>query len=322
LRNSDWLPAAGPGKTQKRIESASHLTGGFFVLEENVTKEEVQAAILATKKMLGHVPSRAELLKHKGVSRRDLRKNFGTYQCALEACGLEKTGGGKKVRMAQLFEDWTGIVRTLKKVPTVTEYEQRSQYSVRPLLRCFGAWVNIPDGMRLYVEENGLAEEYKDVLEAIARRAKSQSDVPRPSAPTSTPKVMTDRPVYGPLITGWPLVFAPTNEAGVLFLFGAMAASLGFLALRIQTEYPDCEGMRVVGEDQLQRVKIELEHQSRNFLKHLHDPSKCDLIVCWEHNWPECPLEVIELKSHLPRLPELPKSPKLEKQDLTTDEHG
>ena len=25
--------------------------------------------------------------------------------------------------------------------------------------------------------------------------------------------------------------------------------------------------------------------------------TKCDLIVCWEHNWPECPLEVIELKS-------------------------
>jgi hypothetical protein len=21
------------------------------------------------------------------------------------------------------------------------------------------------------------------------------------------------------------------------------------------------------------------------------------MIVCWEHNWPECPLEVLELKS-------------------------
>ena len=28
----------------------------------------------------------------------------------------------------------------------------------------------------------------------------------------------------------------------------------------------------------------------------MHDPAKADIIVCWEHNWPECPLEVIELK--------------------------
>ena len=40
---------------------------------------------------------------------------------------------------------------------------------------------------------------------------------------------------------------------------------------------------------------IEFEYESRNFLRHLHDPSQCDIIVCWKHNWPECPLEVIEL---------------------------
>jgi hypothetical protein len=30
-------------------------------------------------------------------------------------------------------------------------------------------------------------------------------------------------------------------------------------------------------------------------LTHLHDLSGCDLIVCWRHNWPECPVEVLEL---------------------------
>jgi len=45
-----------------------------------------------------------------------------------------------------------------------------------------------------------------------------------------------------------------------------------------------------------QRVRIEFEFQSRNFLQHFHDPEQCDLIVCWEHNWTECPLEVLELK--------------------------
>ena len=46
-----------------------------------------------------------------------------------------------------------------------------------------------------------------------------------------------------------------------------------------------------------QLVPIEFEYESRNFLQHLHDPNGCDLIVCWEHNWPECPLEVVELRA-------------------------
>jgi hypothetical protein len=43
-------------------------------------------------------------------------------------------------------------------------------------------------------------------------------------------------------------------------------------------------------------VRIEIEFLSRNFLQHFHDPKECDLIVCWENNWAECPLEVVELK--------------------------
>jgi hypothetical protein len=55
----------------------------------------------------------------------------------------------------------------------------------------------------------------------------------------------------------------------------------------------------------LQRVKIEFEQESRNFLKHGHNVNDCDMIVCWEHNWPECPLEVIELKTVMRGLMEI-----------------
>jgi hypothetical protein len=34
---------------------------------------------------------------------------------------------------------------------------------------------------------------------------------------------------------------------------------------------------------------------STNFLDRGHDPKKCDLIVCWINNWPECPVEVLEM---------------------------
>jgi hypothetical protein len=262
-----------------------------------LTKDELTAAIVASAAKLGKTPTRGELMKLAGATPRNVRKHFGTYQQAMEACGLEINGAGKKVEMRSLFQDWTGIVRTLKKVPSLVQYEQLSRYSVRPMLRMFGMWVNVPDGIKMYIEEQGLADEYKDILDVIEYRATHEGGVPKMSAPPSVPKILKDRPMYGGLLQGCPLVFAPTNEAGVLYLFGAMSERLGFLVLLVQAGFPDCEAMRVVGENRLQRVKIELEYESRNFLKHMHDLAGCDLIVCWEHNWPECPLEVLELKS-------------------------
>jgi hypothetical protein len=104
-----------------------------------------------------------------------------------------------------------------------------------------------------------------------------------------------DRPIYGPLIHPYPLAHGPTNELGVLFLFGTVAAQLGFVVTWIQSSFPDCEAMILIGDGKWQRIRIEFEYESRNFLRHMHDAKECDLIVCWKHNWPECPIEVLEL---------------------------
>jgi hypothetical protein len=29
----------------------------------------------------------------------------------------------------------------------------------------------------------------------------------------------------------------------------------------------------------------------------MHEATDCDLIVCWSHNWLDCPIEVLGLKS-------------------------
>ncbi len=108
--------------------------------------------------------------------------------------------------------------------------------------------------------------------------------------------VLPDRPFYGPPMVDAALACGPTNENGVIYMFGMFAARVGFVVTRIQTEFPDCEAFRYVGEGRWQRVRIEFEYESRNFVKHMHDPHGCDLIVCWAHNWKECPVEVIELR--------------------------
>lgn len=91
------------------------------------------------------------------------------------------------------------------------------------------------------------------------------------------------------------MMTAPVNEAGVMVLFGAMAVQLGFAILYLQQEYPDCEALRLCRDGRWRRVRIEFEFESRNFVAHGHDRNGCELIVCWKHNWPNCPMEVIEL---------------------------
>jgi hypothetical protein len=83
----------------------------------------------------------------------------------------------------------------------------------------------------------------------------------------------------------------------VILLFGSLARALGFVILRAQAEFPDCEAMREIESNRWQRVRIEFEYESRTFFDHLHPVAECDLIVCWNHNWPDCPLEVLELQS-------------------------
>jgi len=53
-----------------------------------------------------------------------------------------------------------------------------------------------------------------------------------------------------------------------------------------------------MAKGQWQDVHVEVEFESRNFVRHGHDPKKCDVIVCWVHNWAECPkeIEVVELR--------------------------
>ena len=97
------------------------------------------------------------------------------------------------------------------------------------------------------------------------------------------------------------LVALVLADVGVVFLFGALARSLGFMVLRLQAEFPDGEALRRVEGGHWRRVRIEFEFESRNFLAHGHDPKGCELIVCWTHNWPSCPVEVVELSKIVER---------------------
>lgn len=110
--------------------------------------------------------------------------------------------------------------------------------------------------------------------------------------------VKKDRPVMGAPFSRHPLTNAPVNEMGVVFLFALVAWDLGFQVESLWARgYPDGRAKREVAPGKWQDVAIEFEYESKNFVLHGHDEKKCDVIVCWRHNWKECPeeIEVIEL---------------------------
>lgn len=266
-----------------------------------MSKEEVIAVIKKAAEELGRAPSLHELQQSGKLSLHSVRKNFGHYVKALEASGLEATGHGYKVSPEALFLDWIRVVRQMKKVPSLIEFEAEGKYSTGPYQKRFGGWLQVAPALMRFALDQKLEAEWKDELEIVKAYLE---DVPKEtripswkSRPALKPQLRLDEPIYGPPMGNAYLIMEPTNEQGVILIFGAVARKLGFAVIQIRTAYPDCEAYREVEPGRWQRVWIEFEEESRNFLKHGHDPAKCHLIVCWRHNWEECPLEVIELKS-------------------------
>lgn len=265
-----------------------------------MSREEIIAAVNECTAKLGHAPNVTEFRRVTKISLNQIRKNFGNYTRLLAASGVERHGAGYTASLKSLFMDWARVVRATGKIPTIAEYELEGKYSIRPLVRRFRTWSQAPAGLLEYARQEGLEGEWKDVLEIIADHLKEEARQTRtfeyPTIMPLRPRPPKDENIYGKPMGG-PLNCAPTNENGVIFAFGSVAEKLGFYILRIQMACPDCEALREVGPNRCVRVRIEFENESRNFLTHMHSLDDCDLIVCWTHNWPDCPLEVLELKS-------------------------
>jgi len=85
----------------------------------------------------------------------------------------------------------------------------------------------------------------------------------------------------------------PINEMGVVALFSQYAQGLGYVIMEIQAPFPDAT-LYAIETGTL--VLAEIEFMASNFRKHGHDEDGCDLVICWENDWPDCPLPVLELK--------------------------
>ena len=271
-----------------------------------MTKQQIKTAILACTRKLGRAPHAAEFSDMTGISRYFVQQHFGRFNRALEMCDVKPSGERHKAPLADLLCEWAHVARKVNHLPTVLELRRFGQHSEGPLRSRFRSWHEIGRAFAEYVRKAGRVREWRDVLEIIAAH-----NSPRHRAflrNSGKPRLLLDRRVYGPVLHASQLAHGPVNESGVVYLFGTMAERLGFVVMYIQNGFPDCEAMRRIDRYRWQRIFIEFEYESRNYRRHRHPKKGCDLIVCWKHNWPDCPFDVLEL-SKLVGIPEFTKGP-------------
>lgn len=117
-------------------------------------------------------------------------------------------------------------------------------------------------------------------------------------------RVLEDRPLMGAPTQLPGLAHEPINEMGVLVLFAMLSRQLGFILDSVQAAFPDLLARMEVQPGRWQPVRIEVEYLSSSFKRHGHDARQCDLIVCWRHDWKNCPpnLQVLELSQVVKQL--------------------
>jgi hypothetical protein len=265
-----------------------------------ISKEEIIAAIRECVGRMGRAPFFKELqsaMKPAQLSRKRLLRHFPSYTAAMREAGNDERLTGP-IGVAGLLEDWAEVARAVSGLPSQTEYDTRGQFCVRTYYTTFKKWSRIPGEFVAYVKSNKLEEKWPDVLAlAEAVTGKGMTRGRRQAAVYSRRQARRKEHgiLYGAPATRYGMAHEPVNEAGVLFLFGLLSPRLRLVVTHVQTAFPDCEVMQEVSPGLWRRKLAEVEMRSRNFLLHKHDPKGCHMIVCWEHNWPECPLEVIEL---------------------------
>lgn len=245
-----------------------------------------------------------KFLTSHSLKRCDIGRHFATWQEALIAAGVQTKSPTARVDDEALFSDWANVASDLGRIPSMREYKVHGKHGVSTLTNRFGTWSNIPRRFRAYA---GLRPEWQPLLKTIFKnpakpmQRKNGSTKQKALKPKPSPRI-ADRPACGPRINLEGLSHAPVNEQGVVYLFGHLAPRLGIVVETLQTGYPDCTAKRLVGKELWQNVMIEFEYESRSFRDHRHPVEGCDIIVCWKHNWPDCPgnLEVIALSEHVP----------------------
>jgi hypothetical protein len=272
-----------------------------------LTREAIIDAARQAAEKAGPAISRSEFQRIAGIGQYHIYRLFpeGGWSEVKQLAGLDRhPKDNTNLTDEALIEEFHRVASLLGKIPTWAIFAHHATVSGGGVARGVG-------GVGLTRYRDWLEAYHADSPFLAQLQTKSRHEIPVPPTPVETLSLQPTSswekiagPVYGAPINFRGLRHAPVNEQGVVFLFGMVAYELGFIVEAVHAAFPDCEAKRCIDpkNQRWQRVRIEFEYQSRTFRDHGHDPNGCDLVVCWEHNWPECPIEVLELRKVIDEL--------------------
>jgi hypothetical protein len=189
-----------------------------------------------------------------------------------------------------LFEKLLEVALKIGKVPSRTSFELLASPELQVFASAqYPSWSDALSDFEAWVVRN---HPNSPLLRSLHERPNEASSPKRSGNMIPTPSS------FGMPLKIRGMRYAPLNEIGVVYLFGVLANDLGFAVEGLRPTFPDCEAKRLVDprRDVWQQVRVEFEYRSAGFRAHIATAAQCDLLVCWEHNWPGCPVEVLELR--------------------------
>jgi hypothetical protein len=268
-------------------------------------KRLVEAAQALVRRLDGEKITLTRFVVETGISRGRIYAAFPDGWCALcEAAGIAPLRPYYRLTDDQIFRAMLAAFEAQGGVTTRADFEPHFAYGWNVFARRHLTWRAALVACRGWALANAPDFAYMDRLPETVRPHKPwhrRSDLEKALGERERADGSAVREL-GPRIDFRGCVFAPTNEQGVVFLFGAIARDLGFAVESFSSRYPDCEAKVRLGNGGWRPVRIELEFKASNFLLHGHDPKACDILVCWENDWPDAPMPVLELKAEVERL--------------------
>jgi len=247
-----------------------------------------------------------EFIRRTGISKWQINRLFpeGRWTELRTLAGIDRHPMDRPtLSNDDLLAEFHRLVTQAGRIPTWAVFNAKAKMGSDSLMRRrFGSSAGPLRAYQAWLKAN---HPESPILERLS--AKLQNGVvPRPESPDLDFVVPrwggSSGPLFGPPINFRGLRHAPINEHGVVYIFGMVSYELGFIVEALQSSFPDCEAKRCMDKDRWQRVRIEFEFRSSDFHRHGHPVGGADLIVCWKHDWPDCPVEVLELRSAIDSL--------------------
>jgi len=234
---------------------------------------------------------------NSNISMSKINNRF-SFSELVKRAGLKIDTSRRKKTDYELWEELLRVCNKLNKIPRRLQFNRNSTFADTIYVKRYSNWNNVLLNFKKWLKENKPSSKFINLIP-------DQEKIKTPKI-TKTKTIVSKDFVwpsksdtfYGPPMNFRGLIYEPINEQGVIFLFAKISEEIGFNIEALRSGYPDCEGTRLIDKSKNKwgPVLIEFEYNSKSFLDHGHDPEKCDVIVCWTNDWPECPLEVIELK--------------------------